>query len=370
MEKLLPVDFNIDYVEIYTPMAKSLAYWHSQALGFTVTAYAGPETGLPGITSYVLESAKIRLVLTSAYPGASHANISMINEINSFIASNYCGVKRIALAVENVTEQFEKCIANGAIPIKFPIKTEDNLGHVEEAAVKLYDHSEITFIDRSGYQGAFKPGYIARNQLNGAKTVFFQSIDHIAAEVRINEMERWTNYLTGTVNTQLVQSINRTHENKTGMILNINQSPGKKLTLVIAEPETWTGKSKVQQNIDTFGPGIHHLAFETADLPDTVKKLKKADVEFINTPASYYDILRSNEDLRDLDIDQLQEHGILVDREGDTYLLQKFIKPISDRPFFFYEMVQRVNGYSGFALKNINVLKRAEEKEIMRATEL
>ena len=30
----------IDYVEIYTPMAKALAYWHVQALGFRTVALA------------------------------------------------------------------------------------------------------------------------------------------------------------------------------------------------------------------------------------------------------------------------------------------------------------------------------------------
>ncbi|HYD22491.1 MAG TPA: 4-hydroxyphenylpyruvate dioxygenase, partial [Flavipsychrobacter sp.] len=80
----------------------------------------------------------------------------------------------------------------------------------------------------------------------------------------------------------------------------------------------------------------------------------------------YYDLLRSNDDMKDLDIDALQECGILVDKEDDTYLLQKFIKPISDRPFFIYEIVQRTNGYNGFALKNINVLKKAEEMEVMK----
>ena len=58
--------------------------------------------------------------------------------------------------------------------------------------------------------------------------------------------------------------------------------------------------------------------------------------------------------------------GILVDREEDAYLLQKFIKPYGDRPFFLYEVVQRINGYNGFALSNINLLKKAEEIELMK----
>jgi 4-hydroxyphenylpyruvate dioxygenase len=151
------------------------------------------------------------------------------------------------------------------------------------------------------------------------------------------------------------------------MILNINQSLDKKLTLVMAEPDDYTRPSKVQQNIDRFGPGIHHLAFATDDIVKTINAFTAQSVEFVTFPSSYYDLLRSNKEFDDMDIDQLQRNGILIDKEDDTYLLQKFIKPISDRPFFLYEIVQRVNGYNGFALKNINVLKKAEELQIMRS---
>ena len=58
----------IDYIEQYLPMAKPVAYWHAQALGFTIEAYKGVENGHPGISSYLLSSNDIRIVLTSAYP--------------------------------------------------------------------------------------------------------------------------------------------------------------------------------------------------------------------------------------------------------------------------------------------------------------
>ncbi len=148
--------------------------------------------------------------------------------------------------------------------------------------------------------------------------------------------------------------------------MNINQSKDKKLTLVMAGLESYLNTSKVQQNIDNFGPGIHHIAFATNDLVTAIDELEARGVEFVKFPAAYYDLLRTNEDFKDFDIDKIQRSGILADKEGDTYLFQKFIKPISDRPFFLYELVQRVNGYNGFALKNINVLKKAEELEIMK----
>jgi 4-hydroxyphenylpyruvate dioxygenase len=353
-------EYAIDYVEIYTPMAKALAYWHTQALGFSLVATSDKEN----CSSYLLKSNAINLVLTSSFPTMNDSNTG--SEVASFIARNYCGVKRFALKTESVKEVFEQCIAGGAIPVKFPTTIKDELGYIEEAAIKLYDQCEIVFINRAYYQGEFKPGYKAR-ATGAPKKSFLDDVDHIASELRINEINYWTNYLSNTIGTKLVQSIAHSAENKTGMVLNINQSTDRKLTLVMAEPESYTGKSKVQQNIDKFGPGIHHLAFATDDILTTIQHFSEKDVEFVTFPASYYNLLRDNADFKGMDIDNLEKYGILIDKEGDTYLLQKFIKPISERPFFLYEIVQRVNGYNGFALKNINVLKKAEEIQIMEA---
>jgi 4-hydroxyphenylpyruvate dioxygenase len=363
MKKRFFDTYDIDYIEIYTPMAKALAWWHTQALGFTLVAAADTDSGKPGVASYVLTSGAIRLVLTSAYPVMSAPRNT---EVESFIAQNYCGVKRLAIAVSSVKEAFEQSVANGAVPVRFPVTIEDEAGSVEEAAIKLYDQNEIVFSNRNAYNGAFKPGYKARLTGHNGTPALLESVDHIAAELRINEIQYWTNYVTNVLGCKHVQSISPGEENKTGMILNISQSFDKKLTLVMAEPESWQGRSKVQKNIDAFGPGIHHLAFTSSDLVGTVKELLSREVEFVNIPPSYYALLRDNKEFEGIDIDALEENGILIDKEDTTWLLQKFIKPISDRPFFFYEIVQRVNGYNGFALKNINVLKKAEEMEIMK----
>ena len=342
-------------------MAKVLAYWHVHALGFSNFAYSDARRESSGVTSIVLTSGNIKLVFTSAYPTY---NSKSDVEVSSFINQYHCGVKRIALSVSNVTEVFETALSHGAFPVKFPVKINDEFGYIEEAAIRLYDSNEIMFINRENYTGVFKPGYrLSEVGQRGEKML--TDIDHIASELRINESQYWSEYLTKTLGTETVQKFERNEENKTGMILKVNQSMDQKLTLVIAEPASYLQKSKVQQNLDQFGQGIHHLAFHTDNIINTIKQMTENAVEFVSFPGSYYDLLRNNADFKEIDINTLQECGILIDKEGDTYLLQKFIKPISDRPFFFYEIVQRVNGYNGFALKNINVLKKAEEIEIM-----
>lgn len=358
----------IDYIEIYVPMAKPLAYWHMKALGFAISAYAGIETGKPGYASYLLTSGRIALVLTAGYPintGGMHGDVS------SFTTSNSCGVKRIAFRVDSVKEAFDLSIQNGAVPLRFPTIIEDEAGQIEEAAIKLYDNSEILFINRDNYNGIFRPGYkMFVSDTNGHQP-FFHSVDHIASELRINEVDQWTQYLSKTLNTALIQHVGKSEDNRTGMRMNISQTPDKENIFVMTESEGHNLSSRVQQSIEKFGPGIHHIAFSTDDIIGTIKELRSRSVDLVTFPSAYYDLLRSNKDLEgtSIDIDTLQEQGILIDKEGDSYLLQKFLKPMGDRPYFFYEIIQRVNGYNGFALNNITALRKAEEMQITQVAQ-
>jgi len=361
MKELLS-SYKIDHIEIYTPMAKAMAYWHSNALGFFNSAYKCDDSS--GISSHVLTSNEITIVLTSSFGTNKTLNN---NEISSFIAKHYCGVKRFALCVSDVKSVFDQCIKRGAFPIKFPERVVDDFGYVEEASIKLFDDSEISFIDRSGYHGSFKPGYHGAHDEKNRQNSFFSTVDHLASELRINESKFWSDYLTNVLGTKQVQRFELDGNNTTGMILNVNQSDDKNLTLVLAEPASHLISSKVQNNVNTFGPGIHHLAFKTEDIFSAIENLGLRGIQFIKFPPSYYELLRGKEEFKELDIDLFEKYNVLVDKENETYLLQKFIKPISDRSFFFYEIVQRVKGYNGFAIANINILKKAEEIEIMKS---
>ena len=55
-----------DHVELWVGNAKQAAYFYEHAMGFTRTAYAGPETGVRDRASYVLEQGEVRFVVTSA----------------------------------------------------------------------------------------------------------------------------------------------------------------------------------------------------------------------------------------------------------------------------------------------------------------
>ncbi|OVE81920.1 4-hydroxyphenylpyruvate dioxygenase [bacterium K02(2017)] len=357
-----------DYIEFYVGSAKTTAYWFAKSLGFNIEAYMGPETGVRDRSSYYLTQNNIKMVITSSMHPASH-------DIISFLAQHGEGVKRWSLEVGNVRKAFEYAHEKGAIPIKFPEVYKDENGTVEEAAIRVYDDTEIMFINRDNYKGLFKPGYQKpphKRDLTLRETPNLEFIDHIVGNVRENEMDRWASYLNNILDTEtfidfkpgdiatkysaLLSKVVRTKDN-------ILKNP-------INEPYGGQKKSQIEEFIESYhGTGVQHIAIATKDIISTISALRKNGVEFLETPKAYYDNLRKRNDDREdklkisENIDDLEKLNILCDLEGEGYLLQLFTKPISDRPTFFFEIVQRRMGAQGFGKGNFQALFDSIEQD-------
>src|SRR5213078_1479781 len=95
----MPID-GWDHLELYVGNAKQAAFYYEQAFGFTRTAYAGPETGVRGRVSYVLEQGDIRFVLTSGLRGDS--------DVIRFAGLHGDGVKDTALTVPDAAHAYRE----------------------------------------------------------------------------------------------------------------------------------------------------------------------------------------------------------------------------------------------------------------------
>ena len=109
-----------DHLELWVGNAKQSAYFYEGVLGFTRTAYAGPETGLRDRASYVLEQGEVRLVLTTA--------LREDHEITRHHARHGDGVRDIALTVPDATEAYRQAVQRGARGVREPTKLEDDHG--------------------------------------------------------------------------------------------------------------------------------------------------------------------------------------------------------------------------------------------------
>jgi 4-hydroxyphenylpyruvate dioxygenase len=121
------------------------------------------------------------------------------------------------------------------------------------------------------------------------------------------------------------------------------------------------------------GPGVQHVAFHVPAISEAVGRLRGTGIEFLDTPATYYDMLperlvRQKVSNFDQKVDQLKRLGILVDGEDDRYLLQIFMVEggllYDDNAAgpFFYEVIQRF-GARGFGEGNFRALFESIERD-------
>ncbi|MBP1620400.1 MAG: 4-hydroxyphenylpyruvate dioxygenase [Acidobacteria bacterium] len=121
------------------------------------------------------------------------------------------------------------------------------------------------------------------------------------------------------------------------------------------------------------GAGVQHVAFHVPTIVPVVEGLRRSGIDFLDTPATYYDMLPARLAERRVgnlseDVETLRRLGVLVDGEDDRYLLQIFMveggvmyEDASAGPFF-YEVIQR-RGARGFGEGNFRALFEAIERD-------
>jgi 4-hydroxyphenylpyruvate dioxygenase len=90
--------------------------------------------------------------------------------------------------------------------------------------------------------------------------------------------------------------------------------------------------------------------------------MRSQGVQFLTVPTTYYQELGRRVGKIDEPVDQLEQLGVLVDRDDEGYMLQIFTKPVQDRPTVFFEIIQR-KGSRSFGKGNFKALFESIERE-------
>jgi 4-hydroxyphenylpyruvate dioxygenase len=351
----MPLD-GWDYLELWAGNAKQSAYFYEHAMGFTRTAYAGPETGLRDRASYVLEQGDVRFVITSP--------LREDHEITRHHARHGDGVRDIALTVPDATEAYRQAVQRGARGVVEPHREEDEFGSLELATIATYGDTIHTFVNRRDYSGPFKPGYVSVST-NGGGGVGLANIDHIVGNVELGRMDHWVDFyerVFGMTNI-LHFGDEQIHTEYSALMSKVMSDGSGKIKFPINEPAEGKRKSQIEEYIEFYGgAGVQHIALATTDIVRTVEELKGRGLLFLDTPDAYYEEapIRVGEIAEDYE--ELQQHRILVDRDEDGYLLQIFTKTAQDRPTIFFEVIER-HGARGFGEGNFKALFEAIERE-------
>jgi 4-hydroxyphenylpyruvate dioxygenase len=363
LEKLFPEaeDFlpllGTDYVELYVGNAKQSALYYKTAFGFQSEAYAGLETGLKDRVSYVLKQEKIRLVLTTPLTSDS--------PINEHLQKHGDGVKVIALWVEDATKAFEETTKRGAKPFMEPTREEDADGFVIRSGIYTYGETVHIFVERKNYDGIFLPGYRKWESHYNPEPTGLKFIDHMVGNVDWHEMNTWCEFYKKVMGFAQIISFddNDISTEYTALMSKVMSNGNGRIKFPINEPAEGKKKSQIEEYIDFYnGAGVQHIAVATNDIVSTVSAMRDRGVEFLYVPETYYDDLLERVGDIEEDVEVLKQHGILIDRDEEGYLLQLFTKPVVDRPTMFFEIIQR-KGAQSFGKGNFKALFESIERE-------
>jgi 4-hydroxyphenylpyruvate dioxygenase len=341
--------------------AKQAAHYYSTAFGMRLVAYSGPETGERETASYVLTSGGARFVFTSVIKASTERGAFL----SQHVAAHGDGVIDLAIEVPDVWHAYEYAIAHGAKGLVEPHELKDEHGTVVLASIATYGETRHTLVDRSGYDGPYLPGFVAKEPIVEPGARLFQAVDHCVGNVELGKMDEWVSFYNKVMGfTNMKEFVGDDIATEYSALMSKVVADGtRKVKFPLNEPAIAKKKSQIDEYLEFYGgPGVQHIALATNDIVATVRAMRAAGVEFLDTPDTYYDTLGEWVGETRVPLDELRELKILADRDEDGYLLQIFTKPVQDRPTVFFEMIER-HGSMGFGKGNFKALFEAIERE-------
>ncbi|MFK8846916.1 4-hydroxyphenylpyruvate dioxygenase [Streptomyces sp. Ac-502] len=351
----------MDAVVFAVGNAKQAAHYYATAFGMKRVAYSGPENGSRETASYVLESGGARFVFTSV--------IKPTTDWGRFLADHVTahgdGVIDLAIEVPDARAAYAYALEHGATGIEEPYETKDEHGVVVRASIATYGKTRHTLVERTDYDGPYLPGYVAADPIVEPGKRRFQAIDHCVGNVELGKMDEWVAFYNNVMGfTNMKEFVGSDIATEYSALMSKVVADGtRKVKFPLNEPAIAKKKSQIDEYLEFYGgPGCQHIALATNDIVASVRAMRAAGVEFLDTPDSYYDTLGEWAGETRVPVETLRELKILVDRDEDGYLLQIFTKPVQDRPTVFFELIER-HGSLGFGKGNFKALFEAIERE-------
>jgi len=288
--------------------------------------------------------------------------LSEQQESVKFLRKHAEGICVLAVDVDDATRAFDETVKNGARPAMAPQRYESAEGIVVRSEIWTPASVRYAFIERKvpngpGAPALFDEGLVA-SRLESPAPFGIRHVDHLTNNVGIGEMPHWVEWYKQVFGFTVTRHFD-IRTGRTGLTSDVVQSSDGKIIVPInqaTEPE-----SQVQEFCNRMkGPGVQHLALLVDELPVTLKNLRKNGFKFLTVPHTYYEAVPTRVPGVTEDLDEMEALGILIDGEGQGYLLQVFSEEIVG-PFFF-EFIQR-KGNQGFGEGNFRALFEAIERD-------
>jgi len=330
----------LDHLRLHVVDLARTARWLS-TLGLTVHATASAPHGA------LLAAAgrgDIRLVLDQ--PAAGHGSGA------AYVREHGDGVADIALRVADAGHAFREAVSRGATPLAAPVAHDG----VVTATIAGFGDVAHTFVERrTGADPRPLPGLPPVAAPSSDADAGLVTVDHLAVCVPGGDMDRVAEFYQDTLDFETSFHERIAIGNQAVRTRAVRSRSGA-VTLTLIEPDTTCDPGQ----IDTFlrdhgGAGVQHIAFGTRNIVETVARLGRDGVRFLDTPPAYYGSLPGRlTPIRHL-VAELEHLDILADLDHDGQLFQIFTESVHERNTLFLEIIER-QGARTFGGGNVTAL--------------
>lgn len=263
----------------------------------------------------------------------------------------------MALKVDDARDAMDRAVALGAEVFNQPVET----GEVTIPSIRGVGGGLIYLLDdKTDLSNIWDIDFVPVDDEEKKQDAHLLSVDHIAQTVAYEEMLTWVLFYTSIFEMQ-----------KTPMVDIIDPS-GVVRSQVVEAPQ---GSLRITLNgaenrrtlaghfiAETFGSGIQHLAFETADIFATAAALKANGFRPLPISPNYYGDVETRFGLDPDLTERLKAENILYDRDENGEYFQLYSGTFGEG--FFFEIVQR-RDYRGYGAANA-IFRIAALKKQMR----
>ncbi len=346
-------------------------------LDFALTARSTPDhEAKTGETTRVFTAGHVQVTVSQP--------VSPTSSAARYLKRHPDGISTLVFEVEDLAKTFAVLDERGATIVDDPRWTTDQsssdakIGSFE--ITTPFGEGRFRFVERKGWTGP-NPGLSAIEVPAATNRFGFEHYDHVTSNfLTLKPMILWCTEVLGLEEYWDIEfhtdDVAADNDHGSGLKSTVLWDPHSGVKFANNEPKRphFEASQIYTFVVENLGAGFQHVALTTRDIITTVRGLRAAQVTFMPTPGSYYDMLPSRLDQLGVgnleeDIAELRELEILVDGKGkNLYLLQIFLKEAAGLygdqkagPFFF-EVIQR-KGDKGFGGGNFRALFESIEHE-------
>lgn len=286
-----------------------------------------------------------------------------VSHAMAFAAHHGPSCAGMAFRVQDSAQAVALARARGAQPLDAPATSL-----LPACALQGIGGSALYLVDEAAQRRLyvdfdFEPG---EDPTQAAGFAPFVRVDHVTHCVHPGNMMQWVDFYKNIFGFEEVFKF-VAGDASNGFDTIAVRDPDSTACVTVVAP---IGKaSQIQEFIDEYrGEGIQHIALFSDDLYASVERLRGAGVEFLPTPATYYDAVDKRLPGHGEDVARMKSLGMLIDgaATGENpdararFLLQIFTRKMVG-PIFF-EAIQR-KGDTSFGEGNAKALFEAIKRE-------